>query len=104
VGRWTFGRPLAFRTRKAILAIAAFGWVAAFVLHGILDFTYFDYSRIPDPALSRTVPYEVKHTIVYITANQRDILDWLQRIEIVSGVLILISLLMNQKWPIGLDK
>jgi hypothetical protein len=84
-----------------VLASAAFAWVAAFVANAILDFTFVDYPRVPNLELSRTVPYEVKHIVVYITENQRDILDWLQRVEIVSGVLILISLILNQIWPLG---
>ena len=70
----------------------------------VLDNTYVDYPRIPDPEIGRTVPYYAKSIVVYITKDQRTVLVWLHWILIGSGALLLISLLVNQKWPLSSNK
>jgi hypothetical protein len=87
------------KIRWAVLAGAAVAWVAAMIFQGILDNTYVNYPRVPNPEIGRTVPYEVKRVVVYITKDQSAVLDWLRWVEIGSGALILISLILNQKWP-----
>lgn len=84
------------KTRKLILAGAGVAWVA----RGLLDNAYVNYPRIPDAAQSRTVPYEVKRVVVYVTKLQSDVICMLEWTEIVSGGLILISLILNQWRPI----
>jgi hypothetical protein len=88
------------KVRRLVLAGAGVAWVAAMVAHGLLDNTYVNYPRVPDPAQSRTVPYEVKRVVVYVTEIQSDVLCMLEWTEIVSGALILISLILDQWRPI----
>jgi hypothetical protein len=89
------------RLRKVVLVSAALGWTAAFSLNFVFDLTYFNYPRIPNLELTRTVPYEVKRVVVYMTEDQSDVLYWLRWIEIASGALLFISLALNQKWPLA---
>jgi len=58
------------RIRRAILAAAAAAWVVAMVLQGVVDNTYVNYPRTPNPEINRTVPHEVKRVIGY-TRDQR---------------------------------
>lgn len=88
------------RVRRAALAGAAVIWVAVMAALGILDNVYVVYPRYPNPGVGKTVPYEVKHVIVYITREQSAILDYLRWAEYGSGALTLISLATNQKWPL----
>ena len=88
------------KLRRVILAGAALAWAGAMGSNILLDLTYFDYPRNPNPEMARTVPYEVKRIVVYITEEQSDVLLWLRWIEIASGALIFVSLLLNQKWPL----
>ena len=92
------------RLRKAVLGTAALILVCAAMLHGPLDNVYVTYSRNPDPENGRIVPYEVKGVVVYITKDQSELLTWLWRIEIVSGVIVLASLFSTLKWPLDLSK
>jgi hypothetical protein len=87
------------KIRRAVLAVAGVAWVAAMASQGVLDNTYVNYPRVPNPEIGRTVPYEVKRVVVYITRDQSAVLDWLRWVEIGSGALILTSLVLNQKWP-----
>ncbi len=76
---------------------AALPWAAAMGSNIILALTYFNYPRIANPETGRTVPYEVKRVIVYITEGQSEVLYCIRGIEIVSGALIFVSLILNQK-------
>jgi hypothetical protein len=87
-----------------VLAGAAVAWAAAIFFQAILDNAYVNYPRVQNPEIGRTVPYEVKRVVVYITKDESAILDWLRWVEIGSGVLILISLVLNQKWPLRPNK
>jgi hypothetical protein len=92
------------KVRWAVLAGATVAWGAAWLCQAVLDNTYVSYPRVPNPELGRTVPYVAKSVVVYITEDQSIVLDWLRRIEIGSGALLLISLILSQKWPLRLNK
>jgi hypothetical protein len=92
------------RLRKVVLIGAALAWTAAMGSSIVLDITYFNYPRITNPEISRIVPYEVKNVVVYITEGQSETLYWIRWIEITSGVLIFIGLILNQKWPLKTNK
>jgi hypothetical protein len=87
------------KIRLIIIAAVGLAWVAAMFLQGALDNTYVNFARVPNPEIGRTVPYSVKRVVVYITQDQSDVLDWLRCTETASGTLILISLILNEKWP-----
>jgi hypothetical protein len=87
------------RIRRAAFAGAAVAWVGAMGLQAVLDTTYFNYPRTPDPAIGRTVPYEVKRVVVYITNDQRAVLDWVRWIWVGAGALLIISSVIDQRRP-----
>ena len=70
-------------------------------LFTLLDNTYVNYTRVPDPPSGRIVPHEVKGITVFITAQESEIIHWIELILIVSVAVILISLFANLKWPIN---
>jgi hypothetical protein len=88
------------RIRYAVLAAAGVAWAVANVLLGVLDNSYVTYPRVADADVGRVIPYEAKGIIVYITSDQRLTLRWLNWVEAGSVPLILVSLVLNQKWPL----
>jgi hypothetical protein len=75
------------RIAAAVLIIAIF--VYAYFLN-----TYIYFPRSPSPEAGRTVPFEVKGIIVYITQQQSDQLHWLLWATISSGVIFLLAVLI----------
>jgi hypothetical protein len=98
------GDAMLQKIRWALFAGAGVAWVGALGFHTLLDNNYVNYPRIPNAEISRIVPYEVKRVVVYITEGQSAVLDWLRWVEIGSGALILISVVLNQKWPLPQNK
>jgi hypothetical protein len=76
----------------AVLIGVLFAW-------GILENTYANYPRSPDPQEGRTVPYAIKGIIVYITESQHDLLSWLRWVAIVSGVIAALVILIHRGDP-----
>jgi hypothetical protein len=68
------------------------------VLRALLDTTFVGYPKVPNSETGRTVPYEVKRSLVYITDTQGRILTVVWWAQIGSGCLILICLILNEKW------
>jgi hypothetical protein len=79
--------------------------VGSFFVLGYLDDTYVTYPRTPDPSAGRTVPYDVKTIVVYITPQQRHAVSIARGIGFFSlVVLFLITVLtwgrgLSPKWP-----
>ena len=92
------------KARKLLLVCAAFVSLVSMALYTILENTYLDYPRVPDPALGRVVRHEVKGIAVYITKNQSEAIHLITWILIVSGAITLALLLLNQKWPLQSNK
>ena len=91
--------------RKIILVtVAAWCLIAAMMLTTVFDNAYVNYSRWPVPEEARTVPYEAKGVVVYITEQQSRIMMWLWRIEIISGLAMALSIAVIIKWPPELRK
>ena len=94
-------RSVVQRLRRVVYLVAYVALFASMFTHLALVNTYGSYPRAPDPETSRTVPYVPRHTVVYITRGQSDFLGWVRWIEIASGALLLISLALNEKWPLS---
>ena len=88
------------RIRKVIFGAAAVVFTAAFILDGALVNTYVGYPRAPDVATQRTVPYVAKRVLVYISEDERKLLSWLRNIEIASGAVIALNLILSLRWPL----
>jgi hypothetical protein len=83
---------------KIVLKGTLLIWGAAMGLRAALEMIYFDYPRQPDPAMGRTVPYVVKNIVVYITENQNDVLYCLRWCFYPFGILLVISVILNEIW------
>ncbi len=92
------------KLRKAFLYCSGFVGVASIFAYGILENTYVNYPRVPDPSLGRIVPHKAKSVTVYISAGQSEIIHIVVWVLIVSGVLTLIGLILNLKWPLKSSK
>jgi hypothetical protein len=79
----------------AMAAAAGFVFVLSLVIGWILENTYVTWQREPNPALGRTASYTVKSLTVHITPGERDVLTWLTRLEIGSGVVLLLGLILG---------
>jgi hypothetical protein len=75
--------------------------LATMGLYTILENTYVNYPRTPDQQLARVVPHNVKSITVYVTEYQSAVLQWIVWILVVSSILVLINLILNQIWPPG---
>jgi hypothetical protein len=76
----------------AILIVAVFAW-------GILENTYVNYPRSPNPQDGRVVPHAVKGVIVYITESQSNLLSWLTWVGVGSGVIAVLVTLIHRGDP-----
>jgi hypothetical protein len=76
----------------AILIVAVFAW-------GILENTYINYPRSPDPQDGRVVPHPIKGVIVYITEGQSNLLSWLTWIGAGSGIVAVLVTLIHRRDP-----
>jgi hypothetical protein len=88
------------RIRLIVYVGAGFVLFAACILNFVLDNSYVQYPVFPNPKLGETIAYSVRSVVVYITKDQRMLLDWIRWTKIVSGGLLLASVLSYWKWPI----
>ena len=89
------------RTRRIILVVSACVGLATMALYAILENIYVSYPRTPDQQLARVVPHNVKSITVYITEYESAALHLIVWILVVSSILVLIGVILNQKWPPG---
>ncbi len=54
---------------------------------------------MPEQQLARVVPHNVKSITVYITEQESAALHWIVGVLVVSSILVIVSLVLNQKWP-----
>ena len=87
------------KIKKIVGISAAVVLTVAWFASGILENTYVDYPRSPDPQEGKTVPHAVKGIIVYITESQLDLLSWLRWLEIGSGAIAVLVILIHRGDP-----
>jgi hypothetical protein len=75
-----------------VLVVARFAW-------GILENSYVNLPRSPNPQESRTVPHAVKGIIVYITKSEESLLSWLGWIQLGSGAIVVLVVLIHRGDP-----
>jgi hypothetical protein len=83
------------KAKKIVGVSAAVVLIVAWFIYGILANTYVSYPRSPSPEEGRTVPYAVKGVVVYITQAQQNFLSWLTWIEIGSGMIAALVILIH---------
>lgn len=76
-------------------AAAGLVFVLSIIVGWALDNAYVTRPREPNPALRRTEPYAIKSLTVYITPTEREVLTWLARVEIGSGAVFLLGLILG---------
>src|SRR5258708_785086 len=81
--------------KKVVGISAAIVLIAAWFYSGSLQNSYIYYPRAPNPADGKVVPYPVKGIVVYITKDQRMLLSWLTWIEIGSGAIAALVILVH---------
>jgi hypothetical protein len=74
-----------------VLLVAWF-WSAAF------DNAAVTWTRRPTPENGHIIPYPVKGITVYVTAGDRTLVTWLTRVEIGSGVVLMLMILLSGEW------
>jgi hypothetical protein len=85
-----------FLTIKKVVGItAALIFVAAWYYSGFLENTYVNYPRSPILGEGMIAPLVVKGIVVYISERQATFLSWLQWIEIGSGTIAVLVILMH---------
>ena len=86
------------KVRKGMLLASGLVWIASLAVYFVIENTYVTYARTPDPASGRVIPYVAKGVRVYITDRESDLARWTIWILVGSGVLLLISLVLNRYW------
>jgi hypothetical protein len=92
------------KIKKIIGVCAAVMLIAAWFTYGFLENTYIGYPRTPDQEVGRTIPYAAKGVVVYITASEQQFLSWLKWIEIASGGVAALVLLVHGGDPFRAKK
>jgi hypothetical protein len=87
------------KIKKFVGVGAAAIFIVAWFSYGILQNTYVNYSRSPDAESGRTVPYAVKGIVIYITHDQQGLLSWLEWIEVGSGMITALVILIHRGDP-----
>jgi hypothetical protein len=87
------------KIKKIVGVSAAAVFIVAWFTWGDLENTYVKYPRSPEPQEGRTVPHAVKGIIVYITESQRDLLSLLGWIQIGSGAIAALVILIHRGDP-----
>jgi hypothetical protein len=87
---------MSLQAKKIVASAAAVILVAAWFANGILENTYVGYPRTPNEQDGRTVAYAVKGVVVYITQSQQDLLSWIAWIEIASGAVVALVILLHR--------
>ncbi len=95
----SFKITMLLKIKKAVGVGAAIVLVVAWFSYGILENSYVSYPQFPKPSEGRTVPHAVKGIVVYITREQRDALSWLAWIEIGSGMVAVLVILIRRGDP-----
>ena len=83
------------KIKKIIGLGAGLVCVIAGFYSGGMDSTYSHYPRIPDPETNRTVPHTIKNFVVYITKEDQEFLSWLFWVQIGSGAVAGLVLLIH---------
>jgi hypothetical protein len=85
-----------FLTIKKIIGVtAALILVAAWFYSGFLENSYVYYPRSPNPGEGLIVPFVVKGIVVYIAERQKAFLCWLHWIEIGSGAIAVLVMVIH---------
>ncbi len=79
----------------SVSTIAAVVFITAWFCDGFLDNAWVNGPRQSSPDTSHTIPYAVKGITVYITTAQRQMMDWLIRIEIGAGGILAVGIVMS---------
>ena len=87
------------KIKKIVGVSAAIVLIVAWLASGLLENTYVNYPRSPNLEEGRTVPYAVKGIVVYITQGQQHLLSWLTWIEIGSGMIAALVILIHRGDP-----
>jgi hypothetical protein len=83
------------KAKKLLGSAAAAVFMGACLYSGSLESSYVYYPRSPTFADGRIIPYPVKGIVVYITQDQRQLLSWLTWIEIASGAVLALVILVH---------
>jgi hypothetical protein len=86
-----------WKIKKTVLTTAAVVLTVAWFTSGFLENLYVNYPRSPNPQDGRTVTHAVKGIIVYITKSQQELLSWLTWIEIGSGMVVVLLVLIDRR-------
>lgn len=82
---------------KLIFLIVATIFLGSVLYNSLLDDRFVQYAKSPDFQSDRVVPYHVKGTYVYVTAEQSRFVYWLRVVEIGSGILFFAGCFLAQR-------
>jgi hypothetical protein len=89
-----------FLKLKRVVSIAAAAvLISSWFVIGMLENSYVNYPRSPDPLGGRIIAHAVKGIVVYITESQSILLSWLSWVEIGSAAIVALIILVHRGDP-----
>ena len=82
--------------KRLILWGAFMAMLVAFGSDYYLQSIYVSYPRKPDPVTAKTVAHQINGVSVYVTRSEMNVLNVVYIAEIVSGIIVVISLLVDR--------
>jgi hypothetical protein len=87
------------KTKKIVGLSAAIVLVVAWFAWGILENSYVNLPRSAKPQDGRTIPHAIKGVIVYITKGEWSLLSRLTWIQLGSGAIVVLVILIHRGDP-----
>lgn len=87
------------RVKQIVGASAAILLILAMFVDTSLEHTYVYYPRSPVPEQGRTVAHAAKGIVVYITEEQRRLVSWVRWVQLGSGIVAALVILIHRGDP-----
>jgi hypothetical protein len=80
---------------RIVFAMAAAVLLPCWFYTGALINSHVYRPREPQPEIGRIIPYTAKRVTIYITTTEQSVVVWLTRMEIGTGVILLVAVLIG---------
>jgi hypothetical protein len=90
-----YATGMRLKIARIVFAVAAAVLLPCWFYSAALINSYVNRPREPRPEIGRVIPYTAKRVTIYITATEQSVMDWLTRVEIGAGAILLVTVLIG---------
>jgi hypothetical protein len=90
-----YGTGIRLTIARIVFAVAAAVLLPCWFYTGALINSYVYRPREPQPEIGRIIPHTAKRVTIYITATEQSVVNWLTRVEIGTGLILLVAVLVG---------